>query len=296
MSNVEDVVVVGLRQQLAQAHVELALLQRDVARHIKSMAYLKPLLDGLCEAQLAGDIGTVLNIVEGMAKNVPGQPGIAQRSQRHNPMTDLNHSETMTIPDGFVQNAAGHLVPEHQVREHDKLRDHVAAELALLALGLSKGLAAFKTKALADIDDLISISHERYGVKIGGKKGNASITTFDGKFKIERAMAERIKFTEEILAAKELIDQCIRKWSEGADQHLRVLVDRAFRANRQGQIKTGDVLSLLRVEIDDPDWKMAMEALKDSIQVNGTSVYIRVYQRVGATDRYEPINLNVAVV
>lgn len=109
-------------------------------------------------------------------------------------------------------------------------------------------------------------------------------------------MADRIIFTEEILAAKELIDQCIRKWSEGADQHLRVLVDRAFRANRQGQIKTGDVLSLLRVEIDDPDWKVAMEALKDSIQVNGTAVYIRVYQRVGATDRYEPINLNIAVV
>ncbi len=211
-------------------------------------------------------------------------------------MVDIQQIPPVQIPAGFVENAAGHLVAEHQVREHDKLRDQVATELAGLALALSKGLAEFKAKALADIEDLIAISHERYGVKVGGKKGNASITTYDGKFKIERAMAERITFTEEILAAKELIDQCIRKWSEGADQHLRVLVDRAFRANRQGQIKTGDVLSLLRVEIDDPDWKLAMEALKDSIQVNGTSVYIRVYQRVGATDRYEPINLNLAVV
>jgi len=204
--------------------------------------------------------------------------------------------QTVLIPAGFVMNAAGHLVPEHQVREHDKLRDQVAAELAGLAIGLSQGLAAFKAKALADIEDLVVISNERYGVKVGGKKGNVSFITYDGKFKVERAMADRIIFTEEILAAKELIDQCIRKWSEGADQHLRVLVDRAFRANRQGQIKTGDVLSLLRVEIDDPDWKVAMEALKDSIQVNGTAVYIRVYQRVGATDRYEPINLNIAVV
>ena len=82
----------------------------------------------------------------------------------------------------------------------------------------------------------------------------------------------------------------------GDDQHLRILVDRAFRANRQGQIKTGDVLSLLRVEIEDPDWQRAMEALKDSIQVNGTAVYIRVYQRVGNTDRYEPISLDIAKV
>lgn len=200
------------------------------------------------------------------------------------------------IPAGFVKNAVGHLVPEHQVREHDKLRDGVARDLSSIALDINKALAAFKAKALADIDDLIAISSARYGVTIGGKKGNASITTYDGQFKIERAMAERITFTEEILAAKELIDQCIRKWSEGANSHLRVLVDRAFRANRQGQIKTGDVLSLLRVEIDDPDWKRAMEALKDSIQVNGTAVYIRVYQRIGQTEQYQPINLNIAAV
>jgi len=199
-------------------------------------------------------------------------------------------------PEGYVFNAAGHLVPEHQVREHDKLRDQVARDLADQAVAISQALAAFKKKALGDIEDLIAISHERYGVIIGGKKGNASITTYDGRFKIERQMAERITFTEEILAAKELIDLCIRKWSEGANSHLRVLVERAFRANRQGQIKTGDVLSLLRVEIQDPDWIRAMEALKDSIQVNGTAVYIRVYQRVGETDRYDPINLNIAAV
>lgn len=208
-------------------------------------------------------------------------------------MADTNQSP---VPAGYVRNGAGHLVPEHQVREHDKLRDQVARELAGMALDINKALVGFKTKSLADIDDLIAISHERYGVTIGGKKGNASITTYDGRFKVERQMAERLTFTEEILAAKELIDRCIRKWSEGADQHLRVLVDRAFRANKQGQIKTGDVLSLLRIEINDPDWKLAMEALKDSIQVNGTAVYIRVYQRVGETDRYDPINLNISAV
>jgi hypothetical protein len=182
------------------------------------------------------------------------------------------------------------------VREHDKLRDGVSSDLARMALDINKALVGFKTKALADIDDLIAIPNEKYGVTICGKKGNASITTYDGRFKVERQMAERLSFTEEILAAKELIDRCIRKWSEGANNHLRVLVDRAFRANKQGQIKTGDVLSLLRIEIDDPDWKLAMEALKDSIQVNGTAVYIRVYKRVGETDRYDPINLNIAAV
>lgn len=210
-------------------------------------------------------------------------------------MADVQNTPVM-IPPGFVMNAVGHLVPEHQVREHDKLRDGVARDLAEEAVRLSTALAAFKSKALGDIDDLIALCAEKYGVTLGGKKGNASITTYDGAFKVERCVADRIAFTEEILAAKELIDQCIRKWSVGANQHLRVLVDRAFSAGRNGQIKTNDVLGLLRMEIDDVDWKTAMEALKDAIQVNGQAVYVRVYQRAGDSDRYIPINLNIAVV
>ncbi|MDH4869845.1 DUF3164 family protein [Pseudomonas sp. BN515] len=193
-------------------------------------------------------------------------------------------------------NAAGHLVPEHQVREHDKLRDQVARDLSAEALTICEALTRFKSKALADIDDLIAISSQRFGVKLGGQRGNVSITTYDGQFKIERAMADRLTFTEEILAAKELIDICIRKWSDGANPHLRVLVDRAFSAGRHGQIKTNDILGLLRLEIDDPDWKVAMDALKEAIQVNGKAVYVRVYQRVGNTERYEAINLNIAAV
>lgn len=203
-------------------------------------------------------------------------------------------SEQIQIPAGFVKNAAGHLVPENQVREQDKLRDSIARELANQAVAISDALATFKAKALADIDDLIAISLDRYKVKMGGPKGNISITTYDGEFRIEKALANRLCFTEEILAAKELIYACIRKWSAGADRHLMALVDRAF-TGRNGEIRTNDVLDLMRLEIDDEDWKSAMEALKDSIQVNGKAVYIRVYRRVG-DDRYEPINLNLAGV
>lgn len=55
------------------------------------------------------------------------------------------------------------------------------------------------------------------------------------------------------------------------------------------------MLGLLRLEIDDPEWKTAMVALKDALQVNGKAVYIRVYKRTGE-DRYEPVNLGLAGV
>lgn len=198
------------------------------------------------------------------------------------------------IPDGYMRNPAGHLVPRDQVREQDLLRDQVAAGLADRAINIHEQLKAFKARSLQDIADLVRISAEKYKVSIGGEKGNVTITTFDGKYKIVRAYAERITFTEEIEAAKALINACIIRWSEGANDNIRALVDRAFRTDSKGQIKMSAVLELLRLEITDDEWKLAMQAIKDSIQSTGTAVYVRVYQRVDGTDQYSAISLDLA--
>lgn len=198
------------------------------------------------------------------------------------------------IPEGYLLNPAGHLVPREQVREQDLLRDQVASELADRALNIHHQLKAFKARALADIADLVSVSAEKYKVAIGGEKGNVTITTFDGKYKVVRAYAERITFTEEIEAAKALINACIIRWSEGANDNIRALVDRAFRTDSKGQIKTAAVLELLRLEITDDEWERAMDAIRDSIQSTGTAVYVRVYQRIDGTDQYRAISLDLA--
>lgn len=205
-----------------------------------------------------------------------------------NPNTD--------IPDGYMRNAAGHLVPRDQVREQDLLRDQVARELARHAVALNDALREFKTRALNDIADLVKIAGERYEVTLGGKKGNVSITTYDGRYKVQRSVAERITFTEELEAAKALINACIDRWSQGANPHIRALVDRAFRTDSKGQIKTAAVLELLRLEIDDEEWTRAMEAIKDSIQSTGTAIYVRVYERIGDSDQYRAIPLDLAAV
>lgn len=200
------------------------------------------------------------------------------------------------VPAGYMRNAAGHLVPIDQVREQDLLRDQVARELADAAAELNRALRTFKEKALGDIADLVRIAGERYDVQLGGRKGNVTVSTYDGRFKVQRAIAERLAFTEELEAAKALINACIERWSEGANPHIRALVDRAFRTDTKGQIKTAAVLELLRLDIDDGEWRRAMEAIKDSIQSTGTATYVRVYQRVGDTDQYRPIPLDLAAV
>lgn len=201
-----------------------------------------------------------------------------------------------TVPPGYMRNATGHLVPIEQIREQDLLRDQVASKLAKAAIELNAALAAFKSEALADITDLVSIAGNRYGVALGGKKGNVTVATYDGAYRIQRAVAERITFTEELEAAKELINSCIDRWSKGANPHIRVLVDRAFRTDSKGQIKIAAVLDLMRLDIDDDEWKRAMLAIRDSIQAVGTATYVRVYKRVGSSDQYAAIPLDIAAV
>ena len=200
------------------------------------------------------------------------------------------------IPDGYMRNASGHLVPADKVREQDKLRDATVRALVADAIDANARLKAFKAKALADIADLVKISGEKYSVVLGGKKGNVNLISYDGKFKVVRSIADRIIFTEEIEAAKALINSCIDRWSEGASDNIRVLVDRAFSKDKTGQLKTGSVLELMRLEIADDEWKRAMQAITDSIQTTGTAIYVRVYERVGDSDQYQAIPLDLAAV
>lgn len=201
-----------------------------------------------------------------------------------------------TVPEGYMRNALGHLVPREQVREHDLLRDQVANTLIAEAIELSQRLKNFKARALSDIEGLVQLAGERYGARMGGEKGNVTVSTYDGGGRVQRSVAEKIAFTEEILAAKTLINQCIDRWSQGANANYRALVDRAFRTDAKGQLKTSAILDLLRLEIEDAEWKSAMKAIQDSIQAVGTSTYIRVYQRVGESDQYVAIPLDLASV
>lgn len=205
-------------------------------------------------------------------------------------------SDSNAVPDGYMRNAMGHLVPRSQVREQDLLRDQVTRTLVEQALVINKLLAEFKSRSLNDIADVVRIAGERYDVVLGGAKGNVTLTTYDGAYKVVRSVADRIAFTEEIEAAKELVNRCIQRWSQGANDNIRVLVDRAFRTDTKGQIKTSAVLELLRLDIDDAEWKRGMNAIKDSIQGNGTATYVRLYQRVGDSDSYVAIPLDLAAV
>lgn len=198
-----------------------------------------------------------------------------------------------TNPTGYRTNAQGHLVPETQISEIDKLRDETVLAIVAKAKAQQQTLTEFKAASMAAVADFVDLSAAEYDVQYGGAKGNVCLTSFDGRYRIQRSVAQLRNFDERIQAAKALIDSCINRWSEGANDHIKALVDMAFRVNKQGHIDVNQVLSLRALSIDDVEWKRAMDAIADSIQFVGTASYLRIYER-SESGAYHQIPLDIA--
>ena len=195
-----------------------------------------------------------------------------------------------------MMNSRGDLVREDRVKEIDKLKDATVREIVEQAKKLNRELAALKKKALDDVADIIDIAADKYDVVVGGEKGNVTINSYDGRYRVQRVFSDRIGFGVELEAAKKLFSEYLDQATESVTHDAKVLINGAFRASRNGQLRTAELLRLLTYDIKDPRWVKACEALKDSIFIEGNTVYIRIYERVNESDQYMAIPLDIASV
>ncbi|MFJ7792944.1 DUF3164 family protein [Pseudomonas sp. NPDC096950] len=208
----------------------------------------------------------------------------------------MSNAPQPLVPAGFWLDAQGRMVPESLIKPIDIERDRLVRHLVDRASELNTELVDFKAVAFGDIEAFIELSAEQYDIKLGGKKGNVTLYSFDGRFKIQRSVQESIAFDERLQAARALIDECLRDWTQGARPEVATLANDAFRTDSQGEIRTARVLALRRLDIKDERWQRAMQAIGEACQVVGSKSYIRVYERIGDSDQYRAISLDIAGV
>jgi hypothetical protein len=194
-----------------------------------------------------------------------------------------------------MTDSQGRRVPAELVSEIDKLRDQTVRKIAEEAARMKDILAEFKRRIRDDIYAFAEISANRYGKSWGGKKGNITLTTYDGAYRLVVAMNDQLVFDERLQVAREIIGECLNKWSDGARPEIRMLVNDAFQVDKAGKINAARVLGLRRLEIHDPDWRKAMQAIAESIQVSGSKQYLRFYERDG-NGEYRQIPLDAAAL
>lgn len=195
----------------------------------------------------------------------------------------------------YLRDAKGALVPLSMVKATDLLMDELVRKVTGAAASLHDRIARFKASAFNDVAEFQALLAQEYDASIGGKKGNITLSTYDGCRKVQVQVADLFEFGPELQAAKALIDECLAEWAAGSGAELRALVNRVFSVDKEGQINRAELFMLLRVEIADERWQRAMLAIRESMRVIGSKSYMRFYERDQPDAAWRAISLDIAV-
>lgn len=193
-----------------------------------------------------------------------------------------------------MRDAKGRLVPLASVRVADRLEDDMVRRLVAKAEAVRAAIATFREEAFGESDTFQQLLDERYGVKKGGDKGNVTYQTVDGCMRVQVAVADMLSFGPELQSAKQLVDECLVEWGEGAHPVLRALIRESFDTDKEGRLNRSAIFRLLRQECEDPRWARAMDAIRDSIRSTGSRQYVRFHYRADPKAAWIPIPLDAA--
>jgi hypothetical protein len=194
----------------------------------------------------------------------------------------------------FMIYAKGGFDPMSAVKDQYKVEDLTVRNIFAFATDLSAQVTRFKDHTFADLAALDNILAQQYDTKIGGQKGNRTYQSYDGLLKIQVQVADHITFGPELQIAKSLIDTCLVEWSADSREEIQSIIMRAFNTDKEGQVNRSDIFMLLKLEIKDPRWLKAMEAIRDAIRVTGSKEYVRFYRRRTQQESWQPVTIDMA--
>lgn len=188
----------------------------------------------------------------------------------------------------------GRLTPVSMIKAQDVLEHELVHKIVDFAEQLSAQVTRFKEHTFEDLSGFEAILDQEYGLTKGGSKGNKTFLSFDGLRKVQVQVADHVDFGPQLQTAKALIDECLVEWTDDARPELRAIVTRAFNTDKAGQVNRSEIFMLLRLEIEDPRWKQAMQAIRDAMRVVGSKTYVRCYQRPTVDAAWEAVTIDLA--
>ena len=194
----------------------------------------------------------------------------------------------------FREDSRGAWMPESSIKPQDILKDDLVESAADKIVDMRDKMKQLNQEIKDEIRAYIELIGEKYGVKLKGNKGNITLTSYDGKTRIVISISESIYLDENVIAAKELIDEYLEDEIKDASFDIKQLVTSAFRV-KQGVLDVRSILKLRSLRIDDERWKKAMDIIADSIVVKSSKSCLRLYKQ-NAEGSMEYVPLDFAVI
>lgn len=190
------------------------------------------------------------------------------------------------------------LEAQKKKEQYERSRNVMIHQQCAAAILLRDDLKAFKEQAFGTMlkfyEDMMT-----YGdVKKDGK-GNFQLISDDQQYKIIFANQVKAGFDERAELAevklKEFLNTTVKKRDLGLHGIIMGLLERN-KVSGDFDIKLINRLVKMEDKFEDANWKEAIRLFKESYQEQGTSSYIRFYERNNDQQRWELINLNLASV
>ena len=183
-------------------------------------------------------------------------------------------------------------VPLKYVAKYDKLRDKITRRIKARFLKARAALEAVVSESIADLDELARCKESV------GAKGNFQARSFDALIQVSIRQQYNILLDERVVRARELmlgyVEGVLAKIGGNDAQALKLIVAEAFKANAQGFLSTGKIMSLLRMEIDNVDWRKAKQILQDAIKPQKGKRYLACEVRRSTQEDFRQIRLDIA--
>lgn len=203
----------------------------------------------------------------------------------------LEAATSKRLPTDMLMDPKGRWVPKSIIKDIDLQEDELVNEIANAAEKTAQILSDSKRRMIEDVRAFLSLSAEKYGVKLEGEKGNVTLSSYDGAKRVQISVADRVAFDHRVQAAKALVDECLKEWTQGSRDEVRMLVTEAFQVDAKGKINVERVLHLRRLDFKDEKWQRAMQAINDSIITESTATYLRIYKK-GPDGKHRAIELD----
>ena len=197
------------------------------------------------------------------------------------------------VPEGYVKNAKGWMMPASSVREKDALEDRLVDAMYLQAAAVAEACRFLKLAALSESHALVWMAVADAGGDGSSEAGKVTLQNLRATRRIVIDRRDTVSFGPEVQAAKEMVMACVRRWGQGANTNLVQLAMAAFQANANGDLSVGKVAALWRMECEDEDWQKAMQALKESLRPSGTATYLRFHERADPDGKWQLVEARV---
>lgn len=191
-----------------------------------------------------------------------------------------------------MRDSNGNDVPVKYVSAYDKLRDKITRRIEARFQKARAALEAVVRDSIADLDELAKCKESL------GAKGNFQARSFDALIQVSIRQQYNILLDERVVRARELmlgyVEGVLAKIGGNDAQALKLIVAEAFKANAQGFLSTGKIMSLLRMEIANDDWREAKQILQDAIKPQKGKRYLACEVRRSTQTDFRQIRLDIA--